>query len=57
MTNGNFLQVTPFLLGLIAGNFIYQAFGAELWAVAAERSLFQACAIAIYVTFFQKATP
>lgn len=32
--------------GLMAGNFLYQAFGARDWAAAAERSYFQAAALA-----------
>jgi len=30
---------------LMAGNFLYQALNAEVWAAAAERSFFQAVAV------------
>jgi hypothetical protein len=33
----------------LAGNFIYQAINDQLWGVAAERSFFQAVAIATLV--------
>ncbi len=33
--------------GLIAGNFIYQVIGDQLWGVALERSLFQASGVAM----------
>lgn len=39
---------------LTCGNFINQAFGAELWSVALERSFFQAGAVAVYI-FIDKA--
>lgn len=57
MSNGEFLRAAFCLLALFAGNFLYQFATAELWMVAAERSWFQACAICVYITFFQKATP
>ena len=37
-------------VGLTAGNFVYQAFGAHSWMVAGERSFFQLVAmIAVFV--------
>jgi hypothetical protein len=34
-------------VGLLAGNFCYQYFGAGDWAVALERSWFQFCALLV----------
>ena len=37
-------------VGITAGNFVYQAFGAHSWLVAGERSFFQLVAmIAVFV--------
>jgi len=38
-------------IGLVAGNFIYQAFVGHDWAHAAEISFFQTVALIVYVLF------
>lgn len=45
--------ITPLLfgLGLTVGNFLYQAFGSQDWATAAERSFFQVFALVLFHLF------